>query len=88
MATLDLGDRAKDIVTQFTGIVTARSVFLNGCARVALQSEILKDGIPTEAQWFDEVQLELVEAGVVKAGPRNTGGPMPCKVKRAADANV
>ena len=50
MTTLNLGDKAKDKVTGFTGIVTARTVFLNGCVRCGVQSDKLKDGLPTDIQ--------------------------------------
>ena len=84
--TLNLGDKAKDKVTGFTGIVTARTVFLNGCVRCGVQSDKLKDGLPTDIQWFDEPQLILVKANAVETGPRDTGGPMNCMPKRAKDA--
>lgn len=72
-----LGDKVKDIVTGFEGILIGKTDFLNGCTRWGVQSDTLKDGLPTEAQWFDEPQLELVEAGKVSSGPKDTGGPMP-----------
>lgn len=81
---LQMGDKAKDTVTGFQGIVVAKTTWLNGCTRVGLQSDVLKDGLPTEPQWFDEPQLILVEAQKVQAGPRDTGGPIP-KPKRNPD---
>lgn len=80
-----LGDKVKDSVTGFSGIVVAKSDFLNGCTRYGVQSEQLKDGIPTEAQWFDEPQLKVVKSCVVSTGPRDTGGPLPFTPKRTSD---
>lgn len=83
---LALGDKVKDNVTGFTGIIVAETKFLNGCIRYGIQSDKLKDGLPTEAQWFDAPQISLVKKGVNKQGPDDTGGPMSYKPRRAADA--
>ena len=82
MTKINLGDRVKDTVTGFTGIAVARTQWLNGCDRVAVQPEKLtKEGFPREDRVFDEMQLQLLKAGVVKgtnlvptAEPK-TGGP-------------
>ena len=80
-----LGDRAKDKITGFCGIVTARTVWLNGCVRVGVQSEELKDGLPGEVQWIDEPQLVVVNPEVIKPGYDSPlGGPTPIP-KRAPD---
>jgi len=52
-----LGDHVKDKLTGFEGIAVARAEYLNGCISVSVQSTALHDGIPVEAQWFDEQQL-------------------------------
>lgn len=63
-----LGDRVKDELTGFTGIVIVRSEHLQGCLQVAVKPETLdKDGVPKKTQWFDEPQLEIVEKGVIKS---------------------
>ncbi len=59
------GDRVKCKVTQFEGIVTSISVFLNGCVRCAVQPTIDKDGKNRDALWFDLQQLEVIERAVV-----------------------
>lgn len=85
--TINLGDKARDQVTGFTGIAVARTVWLHGCVRVTLQPQSLdKDGKPLESQTFDELQLALVKAGVVQATPEvkraaSTGGPRPEPVR-------
>ena len=64
--TIGLGDRVKDRITSFTGIVTAQSEYLNGCRRFGVQPETLtKDGALKEDKWFDEPTLVLVKKGVV-----------------------
>lgn len=70
------GDKAKDRVTGLTGIITATTVWLNGCIRYVLQPQEIKDGGPVESSWFDENDLEVIESAAVQATPvRKTGGP-------------
>lgn len=59
-----LGCLAKDTVTGFTGIVSSRTEWLNGCIRIGLQPRELKDGKPIESQAFDIEQLEYVGPGM------------------------
>lgn len=84
---MNLGDKVRDIITGFTGIVIARSEFFNGCIRVSVQPQELGDkGKLQDTESFDVQQLELVQAGAVtplrerqeaKTGqkPARTGGP-------------
>lgn len=68
-----LGDKVKDNITGFIGIIVGRTEWLNGCIRYSLQPIKLKDGAPQETQAFDEDQLELVTAKK-KAVVKRTGG--------------
>lgn len=81
---IELGDRAKDMVSGWTGIVTARHEYLNGCVRYTIESSD-KDGKP-EAFAFDEQQIQVTEYNAVtpihyhdgsvkSAAPAHTGGP-------------
>lgn len=85
---IKLGDRAKDIVTGFEGIVVARIHWLMGCDRIVLQPEKLKDGNIVETKTFDIMQVKLVKAGVIKSPELaesktvKTGGPIPTPVRR------
>lgn len=64
---MNVGDRVKDQVTGFEGIVVAKTEWLHGCVRLTVQPEKLdKDGKPREPGTFDEPQLLLLKAGVVK----------------------
>lgn len=76
----ELGDRVKDIITGFTGIVYARIEWFNGCHRYALTSEKTDDkGKPVEVN-TDSEQLQLIEPAAVKPRERDgakTGGPYP-----------
>jgi len=75
MSRIGLGDKVRDIITGFTGIVTVRSEYLNKCVRMGVQSQELKDGVPVDTSFFDEEQLELIASAEVKITKVNkTGG--------------
>ncbi len=60
------GDRVKDPITGFEGIVVVTSTWLNGCIRLGVQPEEMKDGKPIDDRYFDQTQLILIEKGVHK----------------------
>jgi len=72
---VNLGDIAEDIVTGFKGTVVAVTNWLNGCQRVTLQPNELKDGKPVESYTFDVEQIQVITAGKHKINkPAPTGG--------------
>lgn len=73
--SIQLGDKVKDSVSGFVGIVAAAHNYLNGCTRYTVQPAVGKAGTLPEAATFDEPQLVLVRSGVVKLGSRAVGGP-------------
>jgi len=72
-----LGDKVRDTVSGFKGIITGKHDYLQGCSRMTVQPEVDKDGKLPEAQSFDEPQLELITPRKELQGKKNTGGPMP-----------
>lgn len=79
MSGIKIGDKVKDRVTGLTGIVVARTDWLNGCVRMVVQPQELKDHKPVEASSFDIEELILLEADALAPKPaeRATNGPMP-----------
>jgi hypothetical protein len=71
-----LGTTVKDTITGYQGVVTGITFWLNGCTRIGIQSRELKDGIPKDAQWFDEMQLIQIDTEPEPIQP-DRGGPMP-----------
>ena len=74
MAKAELGKKATDEITGFSGTITAITKYLNGCVHVCLEAAELKEGKPLEA-WFDEQR-------VVKDSEVETGGPGSIPPKR------
>jgi len=78
---ISLGDRVKNPISGFKGIIVVVSKWLHGCVRVGVQPETLKNGQIMEVEYFDEPEVELVKAAVF--GPKRnvaklklaSGGP-------------
>ena len=71
---INLGQKAKDILTPFKGTAFGRLEYLNGCVRILIQPDGLQDnGQPIEACWFDESQC-VPQQSPVEAKPKE--GPM------------
>lgn len=83
MFTLELGKKAKDKITGFQGILTARCEFLTGCNRYCIQPTELKDGKPIDSIYFDEAQIEIISDGILAEEVQGDkkGACSPCPVK-------
>ena len=67
---IELGQKVKDEITGFEGVVVATAQYLNGCISCQVQPQSLKDGSTTKAEWFDEQRL--TSGSKAKAGgPRS-----------------
>ena len=76
MAKIKVGQKVRDTITGLEGIVVARSEYLHGCVRVAIQAQEVKDGKPVDPYWVDEPQVEVIKAKSVNSktkahGPRS-----------------
>ena len=60
-----LGKRAKDKVTGFTGIITAKCYHLYGCAQYAINPAISEDGKLNTVNWFDEGRIDIIGEGIL-----------------------
>lgn len=74
---LSLGDLARDTISGFTGVIIAKTYWLNGCVRLTVSPKELKDGAPIESHSFDEAQLELVSRAATAIRVTERGGPRP-----------
>ena len=71
------GVTVRDKVTQFEGVITARSDHLHGCNRYFVNPPVV-DGKMMEGYWFDEDSLVVQEVARIvgdPANPRKPGGP-------------
>ncbi len=58
-----LGKKAKDKITQFEGIITAKIIYVYGCNQYCIVPPV-KDGEIKEGQWFDEGRIEITGPGI------------------------
>lgn len=66
MSTVTLGDRVVDRVTGWSGIITGRLEYLNGCRQFLVKPEHLdKDGKMVDGIWLDEQYLMVLDKGVL-----------------------
>lgn len=73
---IKLGDKARDNITGFEGVVIARTQWLHGCDRLTIQPDRLdKDGKTIDACSFDEQQVELIEDRPVKVSAQASARP-------------
>ena len=77
MATrLKIGQRARDTISGFEGIVYGITEYLHGCRHICIKPTGLdKDGAPQKVQWIDEPQCEIVQAATALEQSGDTGGP-------------
>ena len=75
----ELGDKVKDRVTGYTGIITTRTEHLNGCRQYGVNAGIGNDGKMVDGYNIDGEQLELIDKGLNEKKPivkKETGGAM------------
>jgi hypothetical protein len=59
---IQLGTCVRDILTGLTGVAVARTEWLYGCTRIAIEPiDLKKDGKPSDSVWFDEQRVEKCE---------------------------
>ena len=74
--TVKLGDKVVDKISGFAGIATAIAKYLNGCTRILVEPTGLKEsGEPIGAEWFDDIQVEVVGASEFANSKKKVGGP-------------
>lgn len=81
---VELGDKVKDAITGYQGVVMGITAYITGCDHVAVLSQTKKkdDGKPVDWVWFDITRLAVVKKNVVKlpkeeTAQRKPGGPQP-----------
>lgn len=84
---VNLGDRVKDRINGFVGIVTGRADFLYGCRQVVVAPENLGSDMSKhpDGAWLDEDRVEVVEPAVhnqPESASVRAGGPQPNMPRR------
>ena len=77
----NLGKKAKDKITGFSGIIIGKIIYLTGCNQYGLTPPIDKDGKTSSTEWFDESRIEIIGEGVQA---KEVTGPIPGGFNRDA----
>jgi len=72
---VNFGDEARDTVTGFTGIVTAKALYATGCNQVLVSPPVKDDGSFVDGQWLDIERIAITEAGKKPIPSSPSGGP-------------
>jgi hypothetical protein len=60
----NFGKKAKDKVTGFEGIITAKCLYMYGCSQYLLTPPIDKDGKKRDGEWFDTGRIEIFDIAI------------------------
>lgn len=70
-----LGNKIRDKVTGVEGITTGYVTYMNGCIQWNIHPKADKEGKTTDANYYDEQQLEFIDDGIADvASNKKTGG--------------
>lgn len=59
---IELGDKVKDKISDFSGIVSTKATYLHESTRFGVTpTELDKDGNKRHTSWFDETAIEIIE---------------------------
>lgn len=74
---IQLGQKGKDKVSGFEGIIIGKAEYLTGCNQYALTPQIDKDGKRQDTEWFDEGRIEITGTGILaeEVKAEKNGGP-------------
>ena len=56
--TLSMGDKVKDTITGFKGMIVARCQYINGCDQCLVKPGVDDDGKMLAGEWIDDQQLK------------------------------
>lgn len=74
---IEMGDKVKDTLSGFTGVVLARSEHMTGCNQLYILPVSDKDNDMKDGHWFDVERIEKLKAAVIEVKPRLTGRDVP-----------
>lgn len=84
---MQIGDRVKDSINGFGGIVTGKTEYINGCRQFLVKPEALgSDGKVMDGIWIDEQNLTVVFNGVLPNPFTTASAPLrggPDRTERA-----
>ena len=74
---IGMGDKVKDTLSGFTGVVLARSEHMTGCNQLYVLPDSTETNEMKSGHWFDVERMEKLEDRVVEVKSRRTGRDIP-----------
>ena len=71
---IKLGQKVRDKITGFEGIITAKAEYLNGCIQFCVRPRVDKEGKSQDGEYFDVEQLEPLEESINTVTSPSGGG--------------
>jgi len=72
-----MGDKVKDTLSGFTGVVLARSEHMTGCNQIFILPKSDKENEIKDGCWFDIERIEKITDRAVQLEARRTGADIP-----------
>lgn len=72
-----MGDKVKDTLTGFTGVVIAMTEHMTGCNQLFVLPKSDKENEIKDGFWFDIERIEKIGERAVQIDSRRTGGDVP-----------
>ena len=72
-----MGDKVKDTLSGFTGVVLARCEHITGCNQIFILPKSDKENEIKDGIWFDIERIEKITDRAVQLGARRTGADIP-----------
>ena len=63
--TFKMGQRVKDVVTGFEGVITGMAQHMTGCDTVGVNPGVDDKGKLQDVQWFDWTRLQLLDDSTI-----------------------
>lgn len=77
MKNIILGQKAKDKITGFKGILIGKITYLTGCDQYGIAPAVGTDGKVGDTAWFDEGRIVVIGKGITigDVSGKKPGGP-------------
>jgi hypothetical protein len=69
-----LGQRVRDSISGFEGVVTGRAEYISGCHQALVAPTVTAEGAFRNSEWFDEQRLQVLNAPAVVLDNGKTPG--------------
>lgn len=81
MGKLKNGQKVRDSITGFEGVITGHADYISGCEQYLVQPAVDEKGAFVNSLWFDEQRLDFVKEKTVRLVNKKAGADLPAPIK-------